>query len=484
MQQLFSLIKFESADILIRIKGGLDNDIIAITHDDDVIKTSPPHMMTSNTCTDKSFFIVHVGPVKTSTTTIQCGLRNLEDTTNVLDESNITILETESCRKTKFITERIRQNNMTIDKKTGGWSTYDNIISARTFVPNCLMKWMPKTHLGDVHNQTGSRMYTGITYNDYNSSSSTSSNMPLCFTSSFATYAKQQSEKCFSTVISNEILIKDMTKHSEHKDEFLDDLVDSLGPDIQVFFIAYYRHWFEWVISLHRQNNKILESPRQKLKIFPGIGGNAVPTIETYFQAQLRSSSPEYIHHIIDFLKDNSNVELKIVNMNSVSSDPTEAFACEGLPKSISLCSNIQNLTFDRSRKNSAPGRSYFWADQLAVAAYEHGGMLSETAQRTQVIEKLMAFRAKQETLSSSDLVIPMTCPSQAFYTEVWNQSMSYLSMVSEHLDESIDELKEHHQKAFEKAIQSEKFCAVNTTAALSEKIWIDFFQEFSTQHI
>ena len=46
--------------------------------------------------TSNVFFVMHFGLPKTGTTTIQCGLRQSEDV--LLQEGNLAILETESCR--------------------------------------------------------------------------------------------------------------------------------------------------------------------------------------------------------------------------------------------------------------------------------------------------------------------------------------------------------------------------------------------------
>ena len=46
------------------------------------------------------YLILHLGPPKTGTTSIQCSLRQMEES-GLLVQNNITILETESCRPSK-----------------------------------------------------------------------------------------------------------------------------------------------------------------------------------------------------------------------------------------------------------------------------------------------------------------------------------------------------------------------------------------------
>jgi len=55
--------------------------------------------------------------------------------------------------------------------------------------------------------------------------------------------------------------------------------------------------------------------------------------------------------------------------------------------------------------------------------------------------------------MSSSDFVIPMSCPSQEFYEKIWNQTIMYENMVSPYLSESLEELREQHKDAFDKKV-------------------------------
>mmetsp|Transcript_31703 Transcript_31703/g.36419 ORF Transcript_31703/g.36419 Transcript_31703/m.36419 type:complete len:127 (-) Transcript_31703:354-734(-) len=118
------------------------------------------------------------------------------------------------------------------------------------------------------------------------------------------------------------------------------------------------------------------------LNIFPSKGGLPVPTLESYFLEQLSTSS-EYIDVAIDFLKDYPKVGFKIFNIHTVK-DPVETFICEGLPREIPLCPKLRDVSF--KDRNVAP-KSYFWADRLAIAAYENG-MIPEASDRHTIQRK------------------------------------------------------------------------------------------------
>ena len=373
---------------------------------------------------EQLYFIMHVGPQKTATTTIQCGLRNMED--YLLREKHVAVMETENCHP--------RPNATT----GGGAATYDNILGGATFMPNCLKYW-----------------------------SADNSGMPSCWEESYGKWMHEQQLQNNSVVMSQEMMV-DTMKDPHRTKRVFSDMVESL-PGFQIVVIATYRRYYDWIVSLYGE--KFKSKIKRKLMRWPGNGGIGIPSVETFAARALKRGPPVPFTDVVTrALQDHPGVNIKIINYHAGDSMET-AFFCDAMPGATKVCT--RNETSSKGA-NQAP--THFWYDMLATKAFTEGRIPSNSTRKA-VVAKMARFQ--EDTLGLSGQEFPMICPLRKFYDTMLEESLRLEKIVMP--KDQHEELESQHMEAFEKARKSHKFCTINTTAVLEEKQWLDFFKSLAS---
>lgn len=385
---------------------------------------------------NKPFFVMHIGPLKTGTTTLQCSLQSLSRN---LEMDGIVIAETESCRPDIDTTTF---KNYTWTK--GGEATYDNVVLGKAFAPNCLGQWDDESASG----------------------------MPDCWMNSYVKFAREHALQNHSVVLSNEILSQTM---SQFPRTFVDDLVDSLDAHFQIVIVVTYRPWFEWVASLQDQMTKnILVRQRD----WPENGGRRMESLHKFIERQLRQRKRPsltkqqqqkcpFVDEIIPIFQNHSSVKLKIVDIHE-EGDFVTNFVCKTLSgRATTTCDILKSTRI--GDKNKAENK--LWYDMLAVEAYEKGLV---SGSRLRVYNKIRKFQ--ETTLEKSSTDFDKTCPPSGFLKRIERESIRITKKIWP--DPSLDwKLEREHRAAFARAVEAEKFCTINATAVLEDPQWLDFFK-------
>jgi hypothetical protein len=435
-------------------------------------------------------FIMHIGPPKTGTTTIQCLMQDLQP---ILSESNhLTILETESCRPTSTRAEQLRTfYNITSEKYQNKY-TLDNVRLGRAFLPGCLRQWTPRRR-----------------------------GMPRCWNKSYLRAIREQQQEGRSTIVSNENLMQIFPKTTtQDKTQFLDDLLASLEASaggtgrqkkedkIQLVVLVTYRRWFEWAKSLHAQENQLLQGKKAKLSRWPQKRGRPTPTLESYLLSQINTPAMDkgYIDTALSFFS-GRNVNLRVINFHHNADmgelSFVESFFCNALPTTTTthvgegvggnvgtsaLCKSAQEKS---AKAHQNPSREdYVWADHLATAAQE-SGLVPITASRVKTVRKILTVHSQ----NTSGLKLPpqsFICPSQETYDMILEKSLDYERMVAPYLVQKswsssinstyasssvvqLAKMELQHRQAFQRLVRQKELCSLNTTVVLEDDTWRSF---------
>ena len=463
------------------------------------------------------YFILHAGPPKTGTTSIQCTLRELQPW--LIQARNLAVIETQDCRPKQSRKELTERYNLTFTK--GGIGTYDNIKLGATFLPNCWRHWQPQPP-AKAKNANKDSVDRG-------------GGMPDCWNESYLRVIREEYQQGRrSTIVSNEGIPSGLTrKMMNHKAEFLNNLIESLdsvmaededededdslpGGEVRLVVILTYRRWYEWSMSRRHEFYNVLEGekPKPKLKQWPEKGGMHVPTPLEFIQSGQRQQ--DYIDRAILFFADHPRVDLRIINFHD-GNDVVKAFLCTALPIATQLhggddigphgnyvpCNTTTEdgsvntgppdtprtsatvtteVTEQQKKMNARPKIGFFWADRLAIAAHERG-LIPKDATRRKATSTIYNFVNDDEFFHGLLLQTSMICPTQKDYNKILERSLQlervvtpYLFRASSTSSSSIStamiELETQHRTAFDNAIQEKKLCVVNTTAMLEDENW------------
>ena len=379
---------------------------------------------------DSINFVLHVGPPKTATSSIQCALQSLG---NVLEESDgYTILETESCRS-QYKNSDVQQQPH-LQKTSKGAVTEDNLLLGEAFMPHCL------------RNSTGS----GV--------------LPACWVDHYIEFLQRQRTLSKSTIVSQE----NLAAHVTHP-HVLEAISQSL-EGTSVTLVVTYRPWFEFVLSGFNQQNKN-RSMRPKLSRWPGSGGRRVMTAQRAIRHSLENENVPYVFadKIVPLYRNSSSISVNVVDIND--GDPVLSFLCDAVPGAANACKrrqdHVQTNTTTTEIKNKRD-RTLFY-DMIAFDAFKSGFVRSGIG-RLAAGEAIKAFHRNE--LKNSRL--PLACPPSDLLDSFLQESLRRERIV--YLDQN-DTRETRHRKRFSDAIAKHEFCTVNVTKVLEDDRWLQFLK-------
>lgn len=388
--------------------------------------------------TDKKYFILHIGPMKTGTTSIQCSLRKLDED-GVLRDHNSTLLEMR-----KRVVERVGEFE---------------------WLPGCWLQW-----------KNGS--------------------MPSCWKKSYEPFLSKS--KINTVIISNEELMKVFSQFRENSNDFLRDLSNSLqvAGDYHLVVIATYRRFFEWVVSVHHERNDVMDSRKPAHRKWPGKDGGIkirsvyhmlmdITSRKQNIQSHLYPN--QHVKRAVQFFSDHDNVSFRLINMHH--GDLENNFFCQGLPDEIELRKYLCKLTKTTNRNLTCSKKNQaidsLWYDALAIAAYRKG-LLPTKSLRRDVIKSIANFQRK---LNETKTSFAKLCPLNFTYEALLNESLQQEELLIPYLHEQdtgedkqmlLKKWELEHRKAFEKYVGRYKFCTIDVKTVLKDPKWIDFFKHYN----
>ena len=414
-------------------------------------KNKYPSYARSNSSPSSSqplYFIMHVGPMKTATSTIQCSLINLE--TQNLIPNNVIIAETQACRRL-----------MRKDINPNGHAGSMNL---------CLEKWNPKEN-----------------------------SMPKCWTEKYIPYVKEQSSHNKSIIVSQEnlswltyaIRLKNKKKYSRNSRKFLNQLTDSLGNHrYQLVVIITYRNFFEWIYSYFNQHYSFMKrkKAKEKKQLWPNEKQiMKQPSLEKYTRDMLAETRTgrdrfHFVDRLLDFFSSgDETIMIKILNMDD---DDTiiKQFLCS-LPPSLShtMCGLEDKVILEEDKLNT--NKHSYWCKMLAIKAHEKGMIHSNSSTSlNDVTFDILDYQKEQGFLYEN---LPLICPSKDFYDLLLNKSLQvYSNVFSSSSSNNKQKMKDKELQYREKLEKMKyNFCIVNNTEILLEDKWISFLSRYSANN-
>jgi len=434
---------------------------------------------------NNNYFILHVGPEKTGTTTLQCTLKELENN-GILPSHRFHVLEIQSCRHTDKQIQNLERNLTIIKKSTK--ATYDNVLAGASWIPGCFFEF----------NRSAADEYT----NRFAANDSKVSPMPDCWHESYErvmTELRENDRKTSSSssvIVSNENMMVFINRRMEYGTRFLDTFTQSLQHigNYHLVVIATYRRYFEWLHSEYKQtlNGNVNREetnekgwPRAKPSESKEGEKQIIPSFLQEKKQFTRLGHAHSITQVLKFFRDHPNVTLHIINMHSQDTTLEQEFFCNGFPNDTSLyktlCtssnqnkSSVINNQFGEKKSNA---RNYLSSyAELALSAYWEGLIPTKISKKS-VIAAMKYFQEEKLKLKEMDFYV---CPTEKEYQRLLQYSLSHEREMLPHILNPIHLTEKEHIKVFEEAKM--KMCHLDTNAVLNDPAWINFFKNISEE--
>lgn len=244
---------------------------------------------------------------------------------------------------------------------------------------------------------------------------------------------------------------------------------ESLSERFNLRIVVSYRRFSEWLLSVYSQQQRESMYARRK---WPQQHG-APPVTPLFSSLQVLMNNPYpfkylYTDTLVSKLK-RFNITVDILNLHSENGImPT--LMCGLVPNANRSCRksierHATNLT---KRSNVALNFDY---DTIACKAAELGLLDMELHQRPEVAKLAAVFH--QEILNATEL--PMKCPSKAELQPLLQRSLELESKILPDFYKS-PLGKTAHEQDFWQAVDNHKFCSINVQAVLQQEAWRRFF--------
>lgn len=367
----------------------------------------------------KPFFVLHVGPPKTATTSIQCGLEALS--ADLAKEDSY-----------YFVGKRCPgSKNKTMDNGESSIPGHHLMMGLISANPNSRGFEKLKERL-DHHYSLGNNMIYSL---------------------------------------------EAMSNHLEDRPETW-ALFLSLFEGWEVRIVVAYRHYFDWIRSMYFQQH----IGKKYKRLWPHQRGLAIPSFRQFLANHLHrwsEGNPSNdadswgqhltLYTIQYFLKHFEDVRVFDLHQEG---DVLTNFVCQMMPGADTVCHRLRNEAFVEAivKRESHS----FDADHLALAAYE-GGMLDKDVFRGDAIKSI-----EQHLQTTNDLSNPnnMACLSKELSAMFLNASLWFEREVAASIPGGGDlravfkRDNSDHKALFNRASDSGKFCEINSKNVLELEHW------------
>lgn len=422
----------ELADLYATSLGAKNDSIADHTH------MSPPTPANKNSVSDKPYFVLHIGPPKSATTAIQCGLERISG---------------ELARQDGYF----YLGNACIPGQSIQLENGVQSIKMFDFVAN-------------LNERRG-------TNNGGNESTF------LRDAESLLLYHRRRGH---NLVMSSEHFISRM-KESEDVWKDLSNLLDGF----QVKIVVGYRHYAQWIPSMYYQRNQ--GEPYLK---WPHEGGLTYPSFEEYLEQHLnqwdasgrdnlrdRDSTHHSLWALLTWSKHfrHKSKHVAIFDLQQ-RGDTLTNFVCTMLPSADYTCRLLQDYVKTNGRTVVKRVSSNFHAERLTEAAYMNGMLQhgSFKALPVHVAKYMMRLTRIHENPTL------WTCLSQSLEGRFRDASRTFMDLVYTASGKNLTDnqwrgARLEHDASFERTKVLGRFCDINPVAVLrnttlTEQIFGRFF--------
>ena len=257
-----------------------------------------------------------------------------------------------------------------------------------------------------------------------------------------------------------------------------------LKEHYRVHAILVYRRYFEWLPSYYNQQHKIKGPYGNLLRRWSSEGGVVIPPFTEYWDQALNNTSTKAwltsptdnkwdiqtgmpIHNILKIKSRLEAQSISVTVMNFHSGDVMENFFCSALPHSNRTCQQIKNCITVTKNKTTKK----FDYDIIATAAQE-AGLLRDGVDRSSAIAWIKKFLERTNQTVERDL--PLKCPEKS--------KENLLRQISYEAEEQLmPSLLPSFNASFAAAIEKHKFCNVDTKILVQNETWRSFLSSIGS---
>lgn len=440
------LAPFSERNVIATIKN-TDESAKSYSSSSQLIHNTSSHR--GNSTSRKPIFMLHIGPSKSETTSLQCLLGSQQST--LMNKDNIYFMgDWHSQPECRLLSTKKKQYFMEESKN-----------SSR---PSLLMCFDDDND--DNYDEHQSCEHINTKWDE------------------FANVIQEHYELGHNVIMSDAMFFQNFGRTE------VQQLARILLPKWRVRIVYTYQHHFVAIQNIYQQEQdpyvRIGMPHYTKKQIWPSDGGYKIDTFRNWKKAIAAIEStlqkfPYWVNAFNDVLVFDINMAtLDNNNNNNNRSD----FLCNVMPEAKSSCNddtNVsrENITESSSSSSSSPASHITLRyDMLAVQAMEQGLLNHTNMNRTSVREAVQLHCESKGWTKLDDF--PLDCMTQDELEGMLNDSLKYGEYMKPHLFN-------HHKQEFdiESEIRSEfvkfqndnMFCSVNARRTLEEVHWQRFFR-------
>lgn len=247
----------------------------------------------------------------------------------------------------------------------------------------------------------------------------------------------------------------------------------TLCKDWNFVFVFSYRRYPEWIFSAYKQINRWTNS-KPRMNKWPGMGGKRLQSVDPLPSSRktMLSIPYRYANSLKQEMQRHPEISTVVFNMH-LEQGLASTFFCDILPNAPHSCQrSLQQDQEQTTEIVNNPSQSLFY-DALGVAASESGRINSTRYKRHDVAAQLQAYQ--EETLQQGPFDFALTCPLKSQLDHFLNLSLSLEKDILPEFAASKG-VREEHISSFWKTVDLKKFCWIDTDAVLKNSTWEDYF--------
>jgi hypothetical protein len=269
-------------------------------------------------------------------------------------------------------------------------------------------------------------------------------------------------------------------------------LSDSLRDEWDVVIVAGYRRFYEWILSSKYQRDRTdhigiggkelwtslsAGDDRSKAVIPKGTGRELQPMFPTTFRTwrEQYQYTDSILHHVDGIFP------IRLINLHSANEKSLVSHllcvVVAGAEHACALSRQRDVETLEATTLNSQEGKTIpsLYYDAIATEASRVGLIDVEQYTRRQVRETIRYYHEIALGRLPDDLIL--ACPSPKQLGELLAVSMDLERSCMPELGASSGD---DHRAGFEAKVATKAYCWVNATANLEQQHWQEFFQQFA----
>ena len=264
-------------------------------------------------------------------------------------------------------------------------------------------------------------------------------------------------------------------------------IADMFTDEWNVLIVAGYRHFFQWLPSDLFQDQRLDMVGDKKIRknAWPGLkkdgkSGKRMKTLFPDYYKNWHRYRHAFTTSIVKSL--NNSLPVKILKLDEEDDDrsPQTRLVCDILPRAPASCQKMMELeqSHDTSvaNKGGLPDVLHINYDILVVEAAEAGLVDMKRFDRKYLREEARAYN--EDRFKQTPYDFDLTCPTSSQLEEFLGMSLQYERDIFG--DEGASRDEEYHRAVFQDYVDRGAFCHIDAKATLKKEPWKTFFANYT----